>query len=155
MKIPKVNIVFRFLDFLLWPIMFLLSGFKFPVQESHPWHVKKWKWKENGVKVLGNDSQALFGQSEISKYFGLYHMPIFGGLKKYVVLENNNFKKYWNIGWDEHVQILKIYRSRIALLVGKEGYNAFAISDDSNEIKLKIIGFGELGDRKYNSIRLF
>ncbi len=155
MKIPKLNFIFRFFDILLWPIMFLLSGFKFPVQETHPWHVKKWNWKGNGVKIQGNDSQAFFAQSGISKYLGLYHMPILGGLQKYVVLENNNFKKYWNIGWNNHIQILKIYTPKIALLVGKEGYNALAISDDVKEINLKIVGFGVLGDKKYNNLRLF
>ena len=33
--------------------------------------------------------------------------------------------------------------------------NTFAISDDSSETKLKVIGFGELGDNKYNGLRLF
>lgn len=155
MDVHKLNFIFRFFDFLLWPCMWILGGFVFPVQETHPWHVKKWNWKSVGVNILGNDSRALFGQSGISKYFGIYHMPIFGGLKKYVVLENNNFKKYWNIGWNGRIQILKIYEPKIALLAGKEGYKAFAISDDSNETKLKIIAFGELGDGKYNSIRLF
>lgn len=155
MKVPKLNFIFRLLDFLLWPFMWILGGFNFSVQETHPWHVKRFNWKKDGIKVKGDDTKAKFSQSGFSKYFGLYHMPIFGGLRKYIVLENNNFKEYWNIGWDNHIQILKIYRSKIALLVGKEGYSAFAISDGKKEIKLKVIGFGVLGDGKYNKLRLF
>ena len=135
--------------------MLILGGFNFPVQETHPWHVKKWEWKSKGVRIGGNDKVAKFGQSGLSKYLGLYHMPIFGGLRKYVILENTNFKKSWNVGWDNHLQMLKIYDLRIALLVGKERFSAFALSDTEKEARLKIVGFGELGDGKYNRLRLF
>ena len=82
-------------------------------------------------------------------------MPVFGGLKKYIVLENRHYKNYWNIGWDNHIQILKLRDSKVKLLVGKEGYKAFGLSDGKSEIKLKVVGFGELGDNKYNNLRLF
>lgn len=155
MEVPKLNIVFRLLDYLLMPIMWCLGGFVLPIQETHPWYVKKWEFRGEALHILGKDNMAMFGQSGISKYLGLYHMPIFGGLRKYVVLENKNYRKYWNIGWNGHIQILKIYKPKIALLVGKEGYNTFAISDDSNETKLKVVGSGELGDGKYKGVKLF
>lgn len=135
--------------------MWILGGFRFPVQETHPWHVKKYKWQGKGLKINGDDKRAIFSQSGISKYLGLYHMPIFGGLKRYVVIKADNFNKYWNVGWDDHVQILKIYDSSVKLLVGKEGFNAYGLGDNGKSLKLRIIGFGKLGDRKYNGLRLF
>lgn len=145
----------RLFDILLWPFMWILGGFKFPVQETHPWHVKKYSWNGHSLKVEGDDKEAKFSQNGISKYLGLYHMPIFGGLKRYVVIKVNNFGKYWNIGWNNHIQILKLYDSSVKLLVGKEGFTAYGLGDNGKQLNLKIIGFGELGDNKYNGIRLF
>ncbi len=156
MENPKLNIFFRLLDICLHPVMYLLQGnFIEKPQETHPWHVKKYKWKGRGIKIKGNDDLAKYSQSGISKYLGLYHAPILGGLRKYVVLEDSKFKKFWNVGWDGHIQVLRIYEPRIKLLVGKEGYNAHGLSDDRNEVKLSIIDFGKIGDGKYKNIRLF
>ena len=135
--------------------MYFLGGFKFPVQETHPWHVKKYKWKTSSLLIKGDDIKSKFGQSGISKYLGLFHMPIFGGLKKYIVLENRNYKNYWNIGWNSYIQILKIYDSKIKLLSGKEDFIAHALSDNKNEVELKVVDFGTIGDGKYKKIRLF
>ena len=41
------------------------------------------------------------------------------------------------------------------LLVGKKGLVAHGLEDNGKILKLKIVGFGELGDGKYNGIRLF
>lgn len=155
MEVPKLNYIFRLLDFLLWPLMFLVGGFKFPVQETHPWHVKRYPWNRKGLKIVGDDRKAKFSQSGISKYLGLYHMPVFGGLRKYVVIKADNFSNYWYVGWDNHIQILKIYDSSIKLLVGKEGFSAYGWGDNGKNLQLKIVGFGELGDGRYKNIRLF
>jgi len=147
--------MYRILDILLWPFMWVFGGINFPVQETHPWHVKKHQWIGKGTKIIGSDVNAKFSHTGISKYFGFYHMPILGGLTKYVILEASGFDNYWNVGWDNYIQILKIYNDKIKLLVGKEGFSSFALADTKKEIELKIVGFGELGDRKYNGIRLF
>ncbi len=46
MKALKLNYIFRALDYFLWPAMWLLGGFVFPIQETHMWHV------ENGTGML-------------------------------------------------------------------------------------------------------
>ncbi|EKE05331.1 MAG: hypothetical protein ACD_19C00355G0011 [uncultured bacterium] len=140
MKTPEVSIIFRLVDFLLFPFMWILGGFKFPIQESHPWNVRKWNWMDKGLFINKQDTKARFGHENI---FGFYHMPIFGGLTKYVVIEASGFNKYWNVGWKGFVHLLPINQNRIMMLDGKK------------ELSLKIVGFGELGDGKYNGIRLF
>jgi len=153
MIVPQLNIIFRLIDFLLWPFMWILGGFRFPVQESHPWNVKKWDWGgKKGLKILRADKNAKFGHENV---FGLYHMPIFGGLTKYVVIEATGFDKYWFVGWKGQIQSLRIKENKIMLLIGKNGFTAYGLGDNGMDLRLKTVGFGELGDGKYNGIRLF
>lgn len=148
--------MYRILDYLLYPLMYVLQGnLTDSPQETHPWHVKKHRWKSKGVLIKGDDVNSKFGQSGISKYLGLYHMPIFGGLKKYIVIENKKFKKYWNVGWNNEMQILKIYDSKVKLLPGKESYYIHALSDGSKEVSVKVVDSGRIGDGRYKSVRLF
>ena len=151
--------MFRIFDILLWPFMWVLGGFVFPVQETHAWHVRKYNWKKvKGLVIKGKDKRAKFGHEAP---FGLFHMPIFGGLTKYVVLEASGFNQYWNVGWQGFIHKLPIKQNRIALLVGKNGFIAYGLGDNisspecKNNLRLKVVGFGELGDNKYNGIRLF
>ncbi len=153
MNTPDTNIAFRILDYILYPLMIFLGGFIFPAQESHPWNVKKWGWSErNGLQIKGMDKKAKFDHSAP---FGLYHMPIFGGLTKYVVIEAFGFDKYWYVGWTNNIQSLKIKQNRIKLLTTKKGFTAYGLGDNGKSLKLKIVGYGELGDHKYNGLRLF
>ncbi len=145
--------MFRILDILLWPFMWILGGFVFPVQETHVWHVKKHDWKNaKGLVIKEKDNKARFGH-EAS--FGLFHMPILGGLTKYVVIEANGFGNYWNIGWEDNIHILPIKQKRVAMLVGKNGFVAYGLGDNDKILKTKIVGYGNLGGFKYKNIRLF
>lgn len=153
MKVVKLNIIFRFVDFLLSPFMWVLGGFTLPLQETHVWHMKKWDWKKDkGLIVKGYDKKALFGHDDP---LGLYHMSIFGGLTKYVVIEASGFENCWFVGWARQIHALPVKENRIKLLVGKGGFTAYGIGDNHKQLKLKVVGFGELGDKKYNGLRLF
>lgn len=145
--------MFKLIDILLWPFMLILGGFKFPVQETHAWHVKKHNWKNaRGLVVKETDKTARFGHEAP---FGLFHMPIFGGLTKYVVIEASGFQKYWNIGWQDNIHLLPIKQKQIAMLVGKKGFIAYGLGDNDKILKLKVVCYGNLGDFKYKNIRLF
>lgn len=153
MKVPEVNILFRVVDILLYPFMWILGGFTFPIQETHKWHVRKWKWnKAQPLVIKETDKKAIFGHTAV---LGLFHMPIFGGLKKYVILEASGYNNYWYVGWEGDIHLLKIRQKRIALLVGKKGFIAYGLGDNGKILKLKIVGYDELGDNKYKDIRLF
>ena len=156
MKVPRLNIFFRIIDIFMRPTMFLLQGnFSESPQETHPWHVKRFVWKKKGLLIEGSDFESRFGQSGLSKRFGLFHMPILGGLKKYVILQKNNYNDYWNIGWNDQIQKLRIHDKLIKLLVGKEDFEAYGLSDNKEEVNLKIIDFGKIGDGRYKDVRLF
>lgn len=143
----------RIPDILLWPFMWILGGFVFPIQETHVWHVKKCNWKNvKGLVIKEKDKKAKFGHEAP---FGLFHMPIFGGLTRYVVIEAEGFKKFWNVGWEDNIHTLPIKQKRVAMLVGKNGFLAYGLGDNGKILKLKVVGYGNLGDFKYKNIRLF
>lgn len=143
----------KMFDYLLWPFMWILGGFVFPVQETHAWHVKKYSWKNTkGLVIKEKDNKAKFGHEAP---LGLFHMPIFGGLTKYVVIEAGEFNKYWNIGWEDNIHLLPIKQKRVRMLVGKKGFVAYGLGDNGKILKLKIVDYGNLGDFKYKNIRLF
>lgn len=153
MKPPKLNIIFRLFDFALIPLMWILGGFTFPLQETHAWHGVNWNWKGvKGLVIKETDKKAKFGHDDP---LGLFHMPIFGGLTKYVVIQANGFDKFWHVGWPKQVSNLPIKQNRIMLLTGKEGTTAYGLGDNGKILKLKIVGYGILGDNKYKGIRLF
>lgn len=160
MKISELSLLLRLLDNLLSPFMFILGGFKFPLQQSHPWHMAKMDKnlinKNNSIMISKLDELAKFGHTSP---FGLYHMPIFGGLTKYVVVEADSFDIHWHVGWKDtnrcQVNRLKIYENRLKLLLGKDAYNAFALNDSGDFLTFKVIGEGKIGDRKFKGIRLF
>lgn len=152
MKVPKVNIIFRLFDFLLTPFMLILGGFTFPLQETHIWHMHKWHWKDNGLNITERDKKTKFSENAP---FSLVHMPIFGGWTRYVVIEATGFKKYWHVGWRDVLQLLPIYENRIKMLTTDKGFTAYGLSEKGSNLKLKIVGYGELGDGKHKGIRLF
>lgn len=168
MKIKKVPLCFRFLDYLLFPFMWIICGFNFELpQETHRWHMMNFP----NIDVPKNKSVVIKGDDN-SKYsakgFPFFHMPIFGGWKNYVILEAKDFGKFWNVGWvvrfNDHsrqdryqVQASRIYGSNIKLLKGINDSDKifFAIGKNGGFADIKLIDEGRLGNGKYRSVRLF
>lgn len=168
MKIDGVSFYFRFLDLLLFPLMWILSGFKLELpQETHPWHMQEIDEmqipKDKLIEFIGNDNSKF---SNKDKPF--FHVPVLGGWRDYIVLEAENYGKYWRIGWilkyhnsnqktDSQIQKLKIKSPYIKLLSGIDDSKKyfFAVSENGNFADLKIVGSGTLGDGKFRNVRLF
>lgn len=158
----------RVLDFVLHPIMWILSGCKKDsVQETHPWHIQTFPCEDipdnAGIEVAGEDRSPFTHFS-----YGLNHMPLFGGWEKQVVFETQEYRDYWYIGWkvffkDKHkkplcqIQKLKIYAPSIKVLVGINDSKKifFGLNKNGEVMQLKRIGNGVLGDKKYQNTRLF
>lgn len=168
MKIRSVSIFFRTLDHVLIPLMWILSGGKNDsIQESHLWHMQAFDPQEVpeniGIEIRGDDTSQFPNKS-----FGLLHVPLFGGWKKYVVLEAIGFSKYWHIGWKIlyknssqkplcQMQKLRIYSPYIKVLKGiPDGKRIFfGINEKGEFIRLQKIGESELGDGQFRDVRLF
>ncbi len=165
--IPESNIFTRFVDTLLTPFMWILGGFKLPLQETHAWHVRS-----INISKLKNKKPLYIKKHQLNtKYYhdsplGLFHMPIFGGLVKYIALKVDKFDSHWHIIWSgvdknkretdsSSVHTLKIKNHGIKLLPGRDHFNVYAVDDSGKFLNVKIVGEGELGDGKFKDYRLF
>lgn len=172
MNIRPVSLGYRFFDYILSPFMRLISlaPFERP-QESHAWHMQQLTPEEilsvkldACVFVHGDDTT--FITSEMGP---LFHIPLVGGWRNYVVLEIEGNMFPWHIGWivcDEkgektsigELQRLPLYESSVRMLVGPIGKTTIFCAFDKNGVqqKLHIKGKGCIGDgSRYGSIRLF
>lgn len=166
MQIKGIPFIFRILDWILTPLMWLGSGMeKGALQETHPWHIQPFSPNlipnSKGVKIIGSDL------STFSPKNPLFHLPTLGGWKKYVVLEAKNFSRYWYVGWkgehfDQNQKIrsqinkLRIYSPQIKILSGPKNSSAtfFAFDKKGQLISIKKIAEGRIGDKKYPNLRL-
>lgn len=167
MKIKKVPFYFRILDYIMIPVMWGLCGFYFEKpQETHPWHMRKFPKieipKNKKIEIIGKDKSKHTNKGRL-----LFHVPLFGGWKDYIILEAKGFDKYWQIGWiiefyDNsealyQVQALPIFESKIKLLTGINDSKKtfFGLDKKGNFVDLKQIDSGKIGDGKNKDVRLF
>lgn len=169
LKPPKISTVLRLLDFAMIPIMFVLGGFKLDsIQETHAWHSFR-KFKPDDVDL----SKALSNTGTDERSFKrrlvfLFHAPIFGGWKNYIVLAPKRSIETFFIGWlvydkstnkllEKGVHKLPIKNGSIRMLSGPPNYKGyfFAVDKEGNQIEIKRVGTGRLGDHKYPGVRLF
>lgn len=155
-------------DTLLDPVMRLLSGRPSEApQETHAWHVQPLTPNEVAsidlglcVVVDGNE------RSVYTRVGGpLFHIPLLGGWRNYVVLEAKA-SGHWHIGWLHEelptapqfkaVNRLQLTRSRVRMLRGVTGMRTkfFALDATGNQIPLALVGEGKLGDSEFAQVRL-
>lgn len=163
-KIRDLNPIFKILDLLFVPIMFVLGGFKLQnLQKTHHWHgldinperidLKK------AVTIKGSDKSRFVNTGGVTKHFGTFHMPIFGGWKNYIVLECK--ENPWHVGWISNsfsqIHLLPIKGNKVRVLSGKEGTETsfFAVDEKGNQIEISQVDQGKLGDNKYSDIPLY
>lgn len=171
-QVKKVAFYFRILDHLLWPFMWILAKGKVErPQESHRWHfqdiecdiLEKIMDPHLIVSIEGDDPSRFDINS-----LGLFHLPLFGGWKNYIILEANNFSRYWHVGWRIYrggtknlvrcqIQKLRISSSCIKLLKGVPGKRAefFGVDDSGKQVSVRVVGEGKLGDGQFRNVRLF
>lgn len=136
------------------PLMAALGSFKRDaLQETHPWHIHPVDPdlidSELAVRLAG-EKEALR-----AKYGPLFHM--FGGWKHYAALEA---KPPFHIGWSALGQTainrLLIEDEAVRMLVGPENTETvfFAVKPTGDQLKLRTIGRGVLGDNQFPGTRL-
>lgn len=146
-------------DALLTPFMWLINGFRTPVQETHGWHTVDVPGKffpaAKGVKIVGNDT-ARFGHGSP---MGLFHMPIFGGLTKYAVVKAQGVSGHWHLCFkgpvNAQIHRLQIVDPMVKVLVGKHNWYVYGVDDSGKLLRLKVVGHGKIGDGQFPRVRLF
>jgi hypothetical protein len=152
--IPEQTLVSKLADMLMVPVMYVLQFPSFETtQRTHFW---------NNVKLRSADVTHLEaelcvsskGNSEaVSRWLGfipIFHMPIFGGWKKYIVLEPQVPQDIWYVGWipGDVIGVSQIpLKGRVRVLIGKDNVFFFGINENGDQIKISQVGEGSIGER--------
>ncbi len=159
MKFMKNKIVVRPLgrlaklaDILMVPLMYLISGtFKEVPQRGHVWNNMRLSVKD--VKNLDRSIMvhcAGMQNEKRRRWLFLFHIPIFGGWKNYVVFEPVNLGRDWYVGCiaNDIIGASRIKLSgKVRMLVDSSNVSFFGIDAISyKQISIKKIGMGRIGD---------
>lgn len=151
--VPPLWWLAKLADILMVPLMYLISGtLKEVPQQGHRW---------NSVRLSQSDVDGLdksimvhcFGISDKvihSRWIFLFHIPILGGWRNYVVLEPEKPGRDWYIGYQTN-DIIGVSRirltGRVRMLIGHGDVSFYGIDAEYHEqIAIREIGRGRIGE---------
>ncbi len=149
-RVKKESRISKLVDLIMMPFMYLISGTLESPQKTHFWNNKKLN-REN-IESLDQEKMV---QSEgiadaVKKGIVLFHIPIFGGWKDYIVLEPEEKNIPWHVGWitKDYAGITQIIiTGPVRMLLGRDDVSFFGIRTDTNtQIHIRKIGEGKIGD---------
>jgi len=169
-KPRELSWLWRGFDILMSPLMRAISGALVEKpQETHRWHIQR--LPHHLVHVLNKDNIACSTGKDLSnRRHGeiLFHIPVLSGWQNYVVVEVGGDYSEWYVGWILYslpqrsvlkfdIHRLPIQDKRLRLLNGVTGlqFCFFAINKNGEQLPLKIVAEGHIGDGKHPKIRLF
>ncbi len=149
-------------DYLMLPLMYLLQVniFESP-QRTHFWN--NTKYTSEHVRLL--DSRFFVSVAGVARsvrrwlwYLPLFHMPIVGGWREYVVLAPAVPQDQWYVGWIagdalgiSHIKL----KDQVRLLRGDGPVQFFGLNEHGEQIVLHLIGEGIIGKRsEFSSVPL-
>ena len=155
MKIRPLNFWEKLADLILLPIMYLIAwcsgGFSESPQRTHRWNNSR--ISRNNVNILlSTFSKSVPEAMEVTRWWHriLFHIPVLGGWRCYVVVSPENPEKGWYPGWytkggnTGHSRILCF--TPVRLLRGPKGTHFIGFDRFGNQIKVKKVGRGKIGN---------
>lgn len=153
-EIAPLSFLEKLADSLMVPVMYLLAGTcRETPQQTHFWNNRKLSGAERAqlnddlmLVVLG-DSTAAVRESKFSIRF---HAPIFGGWRRYKVLEPLDRQvEPWFVGWwvqDKFAGFSRIPQSgQVRVLRGDSIVSFFGLNAHGEQIMLQFAGEGRIG----------
>ncbi len=142
----------RLADIQMTPIMYVLSGtFKESPQKTHRWNNCRWLSPEV-VDALDHEKLKRFigDPDAIKRGVVRFHLRIFGGWDKYVVVQPKcKPRRRWYIGWIHEFSAglsLVPVRGPVRVLIGPSAVSFFAIDvEEGTQIDLDYLGEGQSG----------
>ncbi len=137
-------------DILMIPIMYLVSGSIETPQRTHFWN--NIQLNKSQIENFDPGKMVQYGATAdaVKKGMVLFHIPIFGGWKDYVVIEPENFNGSWHVGWvtEGYAGISQIeIKGHVRMLLGDNDVSFFGMSSlDNTQIKIQKISEGKIGD---------
>lgn len=151
--VPPLGWLAKLVDILMVPLMYLISGtLKEVPQRGHRW---------NNVRLSESDVEHLDKSIMVhcagisdkvirSRWIFLFHIPILGGWRNYVVLEPQTQGCDWHVGYiaSDIIGASRIRLSgRVRMLIGHGDVSFYGIDAESYEqIPVKEVGRGRIGE---------
>lgn len=141
-------------DALMKPLMYLISGtLKETPQRTHKWNTQSLSQKQR-EKISSENLLIIPGNPQASQrylwFIPLFHVPLFGGWKEYVVIEPQTPNSSWYIGWttNDLAEVSRVPLDQgVRMLLGKEKTYFFGINSETGKLlPLKKIATGFIGD---------
>ena len=160
--IKRQGFIGWFADICMMPLMYALQGtIRELPQRTHRWNNQHLRNLEvdhlhaNKVLIVSGDSEAR------DRWFGpipLFHMPIFGGWKKFVVVHPKNRSAEWFVGWVafDALGVSKIpVAGPVRVCIGPRQGQFFGLDADGVQIDIEVVGEGRIGQAgQYGTIPL-
>jgi hypothetical protein len=149
-------------DLIMMPLMYALQGTCAETpQRTHRWnnqHLSR-------VVVSGFDmsktEEVAADQSAARRWVGplpIFHIPVLGGWRKFVVLKPRSYEGEWFVGWvtGDAIGVSNIPLSgMVRLLQGPLPGVFFGVTGEGVQIDIDIIDYGEVGQaRQYAKVPL-
>ena len=160
-EIKPLSLPARIADVIMVPIMRLLSGvWSEEPQQTHRWNnhhvdceIMNRFEKEKMVYIKGDKETVVRSRFWDPRF----HLPVFGGWRKYVVLEPVESIETWHIGWiSDRCGVSRIpLHSRVRMLIGRSDTFFVGFNTHGEQITLVCVGEGKIGDGgQYSDIPL-
>ena len=143
-------------DVLMTPIMYIVAGtFSESPQRTHFWNNTKLGLRQ--VEHLKNEMMVACkgaGTTGVRFWLGipLFHLPIFGGWKNYVVLQSCDMVgRKWHVGWiaGDVAGVSRIELrgpgGLVRMLIGPGDVSFFGVNE-GEQIPIRLVARGRLGD---------
>lgn len=152
--VPPLSRWIRFLDWILVPVMYFVSGtLSEKPQRTHRWNNTKLSIEDvRGLHSLCMVHSAGVLATERWRWkIPIFHLPLFGGWKQYVVLEPASpHITAWHVGWvtlDVRGVSRIVDHGPVRVLLGPQAVAHFGIdARTGSQIALRKVGTGAIGD---------
>lgn len=151
-EIKKQTFLGRTADYLMLPVMYLLQGvFNESPQRTHRWN--NMHLKNVDINTLESD-KIIFFDGDVSaqrRWLGpipLFHMPVFGGWKKFGVIKPVKEIEEWFIGWVafDALGVSQIpLKNKVRIGLGPRQAEYFGLDTQGRQISIEIVGEGYIG----------
>lgn len=151
--VPPLGRLARIADYCMVPLMYLVSGtLSESPQKTHKWNNKKLTHADVRHLSFLQMVQSV-GVPASQRWFGkipLFHMPIFGGWKRYVLLSPIAERNIvWHVGWiaGDVIGVSRIScTGPVRVLIGPSVVAHFGLDTDGRQVPVVKIGEGSIGD---------
>ncbi|MEX1112466.1 MAG: hypothetical protein WEC84_03310 [Candidatus Andersenbacteria bacterium] len=141
--------VARLADTLMIPLMYLASGtIKESPQQTHLWNNTKLSSEE--IRHLSRETMAHCSgdPTAVSRYIcgiPVFHIPILGGWRMYVVLEPVEHDQEWHVGWtaEDTQGVSRVaIRGPVRTLIGPGDASFFGVTVEGEQVPIRHVATG-------------